>query len=94
MPAPTNGRGYVLATSQHRTVRRAKNAVQKYAVKQSNGKFKWITTLASATVFPSMGQLLQAVGIRARLLRNQPTGDLIVLQVQQSGISVVGTLNG
>lgn len=88
----SNNQGFVIGTSPNRTVQRAKNRVQKYATIQPDSRFRFTQDLQSATVFPTMAALLQAYGSRCQELNGDPTSDLIVFQVQSSGVTIVGTL--
>ncbi len=66
---------YVIATRTGRTTRRHTNAIQKYARVLPNGKFKFVMSLADATLFRNERDLLQAIGVRAQKVR-KITNDL------------------
>lgn len=90
---------YVIATKPGRTVRRMKNAAQKFAQVQPNAKFKFVTDVNQATLFRSASDLLRAVGLRARTLVNGTrkvgvTGDLTWAEVETSGVRVTRIYNG
>jgi len=92
----------VIATRPGRATRRWKNNVQKYAQVLRSNKFRFVEDVNDATVFDSTGDAIQALGRRARRLRNDPTRDLTLAQVenvpptryQPTGRRVVRILNG
>lgn len=85
---------YVITTVPNRRTRRAANARTKYAKVRVGGKFQFVNDPNEATVFTSMGNLLQAFGLRCRALRGRPTADLTVATVRQAGVAVEEVLNG
>ena len=90
---------YVIATRPGRTVRRSKNAVQKYAIVQSDNRFKFTADVNKATQFRSASDVLKAVGLRARTLKNGSnhagvTSDLTWATVENSGVAVTKIYNG
>jgi hypothetical protein len=85
---------YLIATKPGRTTRKYKNAVQKFARVQPNGKFKWVTSAADATVFKSMPDVLYALQIRAQELEGGPTRDLTIADAQVSTVQVGRFYNG
>lgn len=90
---------YVIATRPGRTVRRSKNAVQKFAIVQSDNRFKFTSDVNKATQFRCASDLLKAIGLRARTLRNGSThagvtGDLTWATVETSGVRVTQIYNG
>lgn len=89
----------LIATKPGRTVKRSKNAVQKYAQVQSNGSFKFVADPNAATQFRNASDLLYAVGIRARLLVNGTrkvgvTRDLTWAHATLAGVSITKIANG
>lgn len=90
---------YVIATRPGRSVSRSKNNVQKFAVVQSDNRFKFTTDVNRATQFRNSSDLLKAVGLRARTLVNGArkvgvTGDLTWATVENTGVRVEKIYNG
>jgi len=89
----------LIATKPGRTVRRSKNAVQKYAQVQSDGRFKFVTDPNQATQFRNASDLLHAVGVRARTLVNGSrkvgvTRDLTWAHATLAGVRIDKIANG
>lgn len=89
----------LIATKPGRTVKKSKNSVQKYAVVQSDGKFKFTSDPNQATQFRNASDLLYAVGIRARTLVNGSrkvgvTRDLTWAHATLAGVSISKIANG
>ncbi len=73
---------YVIQTSPNRATRKYTTPVVKYAIVQSNGKFKFVTDIHQATLFGSAGLAIQAIGFRAKRV-NKITADLTLAQVDE-----------
>lgn len=89
----------VIATRPGRTVRQSKNNVQKFAIVQADNRFKFTSDVNQATQFRNASDLLKAVGLRARTLKNGAshagvTGDLTWATVENTGVRVGKIYNG
>jgi len=85
---------FMIATKPSRRVRKTKNAVQKFALVTSSGKFKWVTDPNQATLFKTFSDLLFAYASRCAELDGDPTKDVTVAEASQSGVSVSRVYNG
>lgn len=84
----------VLGTNPSRTTRKAPRT--RYIKVQITGKFKFVDTVQDATVFPSAGRAIQALGIRARRLSSDAkvSSELVLYPAQSSGVTLGSILNG